>query len=514
MPRPNTDRDPHGQRTRRTDGARSRHGAGSRAGDDVPRRSRRARRATHCAGSAAPARGRLHRVGSGQGMRDARSRCRDGGARCALRHPSRHAGGGVCAPCRRCRRPGRGLRTRFAPAAPRGLAAARAPQSAARGLLDHGLWQARALEGRASDRGPRAGAHGSAVGHARLPSRTGARRASAAERRRGPVRGQWHRRSAACPRDDRPGPPGRDLADGGRAAVSDQGHRRAARAPRVPDAPLGQRSVLQRLSLRRRPVGAARLRPHRLHHHGRQPAWDRRPDRGAALQYRQRRSDSASRRRAARSPHPHPAIQALRRVGSRVRGRRCSLRPGTTDRGWAERPPGAAQRHGHDAGRSGRRADCADGRAGPPERDAGPCARSPPRSTVACEGPGGLTCSPRTARLVWRRRKPGVSAAACRRAHPGDHQPDRGSDRRPHPRRSRRRRDQAGAARRRHVPADRAHLLLLRELQQALDLGRYLDGCRQEDRAADRGRRRCADRQPAARSPPNAWAWAPRSTRG
>ena len=45
-----------------------------------PRRSRRARRTPHCAGSVAPARGRLHRVGSWQGVRDARSRCGAGGA--------------------------------------------------------------------------------------------------------------------------------------------------------------------------------------------------------------------------------------------------------------------------------------------------------------------------------------------------------------------------------------------------------------------------------------------------
>ena len=45
-----------------------------------------------------------------------------------------------------------------------------------------------------------------------------------------------------------------------------------------------------------------------------------------------------------------------------------------------ERPPGAAQPHGHDAGRSGRRAGDADGRADPPERDAGPRRRSTARA--------------------------------------------------------------------------------------------------------------------------------------
>ena len=98
----------------------------------------------------------------------------------AARRPaaSGDAGGRVCAARCRCRRARRGLRAELAAAAPRGVAAAEAPQSAPRGLLDHRLRQARTLEGRAADRGSGAGAHGPPLGHARVPAGAGARRAS------------------------------------------------------------------------------------------------------------------------------------------------------------------------------------------------------------------------------------------------------------------------------------------------------------------------------------------------
>ncbi len=317
-----------------------------------------------------------------------------------------HAGGGVRAPRCRRRRAGGGLRAWLAAAAPHRLAAPAASQSAPRGLLDHRLRQARALEGRAADRGPRAGAHGSPVGHAGVPPRAGARGASAAQRRRGAACRQRHRRRPAGARDHGPRPRGRDLADGGRAAVSDQGHGRAARPPRVPDPSLRQRPVLQHLPLRRRPVGAARLRAHRLHHHLRESAGDRRADCGAALQDRAGRSGAAGRCRAARHPHPHPAVQALCRVGRRLRGRRRPLRAGAPDRGGPDRPAGAAQPHGHHAGGSGRRAGDADGRADPPERDAGPRRRSSARRTAGRQGPAGLPRRRPTRPLRPARRRP------------------------------------------------------------------------------------------------------------
>ena len=338
-------------------------------------------------GNTAPARGRLHRLGPRQGVRDARSRCGARGNHGLTCPAGRHAGGGVRAPRCRRRRAGGGLRARLAAAAPRRVAAPAASQSAPRGLLDHRLRQARTLEGRAADRGPGAGAHGPPVGHAGVPTRAGARGASAAQRRRGAACRQRHRRRAAGARDHGPRPRGRDLADGGRAAVSDQGHGRAARPPRVPDASLRQRSVLQHLPLRRRPVGAARLRAHRLHHDVREGAGDRRSDCRAALQDRARRSGAAGRCRAARHPHPHPAVQALCRVGCRLRGRRRALRAGAPNRGGPDRPAGSAQPHGHHAGGSGRRAGDADGRADPPERDAGPCRRSPARRAAGRNGP-------------------------------------------------------------------------------------------------------------------------------
>ena len=216
------------------DGAGSRHRAGSRAGDHVPRRPWRPR----CAPGAPRSRrapGRLPaRVGPGQGLRDARSRCRA----CRLRCQRWCAGDPGCRSCgaipaaslpapmswsRTSRRP------RRCRVWSNGRASALDPQHVA---CHHRLRQAGPLEGRAADRGPwcwRARLLAGMPGFrpARLPRCTRCR--ASARRSMTPTASPQ-----PCWRgEDRPRPPRRDLADGRRDAVSDEGDGRAARAPRV-----------------------------------------------------------------------------------------------------------------------------------------------------------------------------------------------------------------------------------------------------------------------------------------
>ena len=95
----------------------------------------------------------------------------------------------------------------------------------------------------------------------------------------------------------------------------------------------------------------------------------------------------AGRGRAARHAHPHPAVEALCRVGSRLRGGRRALRARTPDRGRASSDPqvlhnGMVTTLDDPGCRSGD----ADGRADPSQPDARPRARS---STGGGDGGGG-----------------------------------------------------------------------------------------------------------------------------
>ena len=217
-------------------------------------------------------------------MRCARSRCSVWN-----RYASRRR---FSAPGCRRRRSDRGFCAKFAAPETRRYGVAQVRQSASRQLLHHRLRQIRPDAGRAADRRPRAGLHRRPRRHARFPAAARACRASAAERRRRTLRRNRHCSRPAGARDDRPWPHCCYVADGGRPALPSESRRRAHQQARLPDASGRQRSVLQQLRMRRRPIRAARLRARQFHRRRGRDDGPRRDDPGAALRQGPRRQDT------------------------------------------------------------------------------------------------------------------------------------------------------------------------------------------------------------------------------